>query len=387
MTKKHILRALAMVLACVMLLSVCGCSAARKARPTARANKTVATAGGMDIPYENLYYVTMTRMAELKRVYGEDVLNDPAKQEELKTFVWQNLVTRAEALIAIGQEYGLYVDEGEIAENVQTDMENILTNTFGDDRDAYIDSLNAEYLTDNYVRTYLAVEDHLPQALIEKMLQEGVIDDSDETARNLINGDDFIRVRQVLIETRNYGSAEAALARINALRQTVASKTTDAARNDAMLDAMAYSTDMDMTGQGIYFAKGEMNADYEQVAFSLPLYGVSEVMEADNGYCFIMRLPKDAAHIEENFQSMKEKSYYLALNRMVDEKLSSMTVQATDYGNSLDLMDLPPIDADGGEAVFVVSVVVSVILVAGVIAGVVWYLLKRYKKPAKKAKK
>ncbi len=387
MAGKYILRTVSFILLCAMLLLTCGCAAARPARPSARANKTVAMAGDMEIPYENLYYVTNTRIAELKRVYGDDVLSDPAKAEELKTFVWQNLVTRAEALIDIGADYGLRVDEGEIAESVQADMEAILENAFGGDREAYIDSLNAEYLTDNYVRTYIAVEDYLPEALVNAMLQSGVIDDSDEAARAMISGDDFIRVRQVLIQTRNYASAEEALARAESLQKKVAAKTTDEERNHAMLDAMAYSTDLDMTGQGTYFARGEMDADYEAVAFSLPLYGVSEVIPVNNGYCFMMRLPKDAEYMEENFQEMKEKSYYVSLNRMVDERLAAMTVEATDYGSSLDLLDLPSIDADGGEAIFVVSVVVAVLMVAALVACVIWYLLRRFKKSAPRAKK
>ena len=63
------------------------------------------------------------RIAELKRVYGEDALNDPARQAELKEFVWKNLLTVSDALIDLAREYDLYVDEGEIAENVQEEKE------------------------------------------------------------------------------------------------------------------------------------------------------------------------------------------------------------------------------------------------------------------------
>lgn len=387
MTKKYILRVVAMLLLCAMLFLMCGCSAARRVRPSSRANKTVATAGELEIPYENLYYVTMTRIAELKRVYGEDVLNDPARQAELKDFVWKNLVTASDALIDLAGEYGLYVDKGEIAESVQEDMETILENDFEGERDAYIDWLNEKYMTDHYLRTYLAVEEYLPRALVRQLLEDGVIDDSDETAWALLRGDDFIRVRQVLIETRNYESAEAALERAESLRAKVAEKTTDAERNDEMLNAMAYSTDLDMTGDGVYFAKGEMNVDYENAAFSLPLYGVSEVLTVDGGYCFIMRLPKDEAYMTENFQTMKEQVYYVTLNQMVDQRLSSMIPEATSYGNSLDLLNLPSVDADGGEAIFAISVTASVLMVAGLVGCVVWYLMKHYRKGMSRSKK
>ena len=54
MTKKYILRGLLCLLLCAAMLFIGGCSAARTARPTPRANKAVAVAGDTEIPYENL---------------------------------------------------------------------------------------------------------------------------------------------------------------------------------------------------------------------------------------------------------------------------------------------------------------------------------------------
>ena len=329
MTKKYILRAVALVLVCVMLASLGGCSAARRVRAGSRAEKTVAVADEMEIPYENLYYIAMTRIAELERVYGKDVMKDPARQEELKQFVWENLLTRSDVLIEMAKEYDLFVDRGEIGDNVQTDMETILENDFGGDRGEYVDWLNEVFMTDHYLRTYLAVEEYLPEALVKAMLEAGDIDDSDERARDFLASDSFFRVRQVLIETRNYGSAEEALAKAEALRAKVASKTTDTERNSEMLKAMAFSTDLDTTGNGLYFAKGEMNAAYEQAVIDLPFCGVSEVMEVTGGYCFVMRLRKDEAYMQENFQTLKEKTY----NYLID-----LGVAESDLNNLIEIM-------------------------------------------------
>ncbi|MBQ8356410.1 MAG: peptidylprolyl isomerase [Clostridia bacterium] len=388
MLTKKLLRVSAMLLAAVMLLSLVGCSASREVRSGAGAKKIVATAGNIEIPYENLYYITMTRIAELKRVYGDDALNSPEQQEALKAFVREQLLTRSEALISIGLDYGISTDEGDVGDSVQERMDDILEQSFDNDRDAYVDSLNAEYLTDRYVRTYLAVEDYLPQAIVNEMLLRGEIDDSDEAATNLINGDAFLRTVHVFISRDNGKSDEENRANAAAVRAEVAAKSTDSERYDAMRNAVGgkYNNDFgDVLGNGYYFTYGETETAYETAAFALSEYGVSEVVETSDGYYIIMRLPKDATYIKENFQALKEQSYYVTLNRKVEERLSSMTLEMTKYGNSLDLMDLPKIDADGGEAMFVISIVVAAVLGAGAIVAVVYFLSKKRGKKAKKS--
>jgi hypothetical protein len=394
MNIKTICRVLAMLLLAVMLFSLCGCAPARKLRPNARANKTVATAGELEITYDTLYYITMTRIKELKRVYGEDVLNDPAKQAELKEFVKENLFGKAEALLLLAEEYGISITSGEIGAEVQADMEEILANekTFNNDRDAYIASLNAEYLTDRYIRTYLAVEEYLPIALVQEMLERGDINDSDEAAMTLIHGADFLRTVHVFIDKHDgIFSPEEDLAHANALQAKIAAHTDPAARYGEMRLAIGgqYNKDIsDTTGNGYYFARGEMQSEYETAAFALEEYGVSPVVETADGYYIIMRMPKDAAYIEESFQLLKEKSYYVALNKMVEEKLNTVPVEMTDFGNSLDLLDLPAVDANGGEVAYVVGIVVAVALGVGIATAAVVVLIRvRGKKASAKGGK
>ena len=380
--KKTLLRVLTLLCVLTLLLSLCSCAAARTVHASSRAGRTVAKAGELDIPYENLYYLAMNRIAELKAEHGEDVLSDPARVEELKAFVWDNLFTEREALLSLAADYGLSVDSGEIAENVQTEMEQILENDFAGDRDAYIESLNASYLTDRYVRTVIAVENYLADAVLLEMIERGDIDDSDETARaRMADKDNFVRVRQVLIETRNYKDAAAALARATELRARVAAAETDSARVRAMNDAMVYSTDLDVDGNGLYFARGEMKADYEAAAFSLPLYGVSEVLAVEGGYCFLLRLPTEDTYIETNFESLKQKTYYITLNARLAHRQAELTLEKTRFGESLDLTDLPEIDADGGEVAHVLGIIGIVIGSVAVVAVAAVLIVRRRRQP------
>ena len=388
MKRSFLLRSIACLLLCCVLFMLGGCAAAREARPSRNANKVVATAGGLDIFYDELYYLAMSRIAELKEQYGEAALSDAAVMAELEGFVQDNLLTRNHALILVGKDLGIEIDEGELGDEVDERMEQILTETFEGDRAAYIESLNEAYLTDRYVRAYIATEELMASAIITELLESGKLSSDESTAMAYLKSDDVVRVYQVLIETRNYVSAEAALQKATELQARVAAKADDAARESEMRLAMQFSTYVD-DGNGLYFARGEMEPAFEKATFALPLYGVSEVLEVDGGYSFVMRLPKDEAYMEEHLDSLYQKAYSVTLNKMVDEKLAGLTLSMTEYGSALDLANLPQIDANGGETAYTVAIIGICVVLAGGVGAVLYFLLRhnagKYVKNSKKS--
>ena len=377
MKNKILLRVCALLVLVATLACLGGC-ASRTVRPSSNAEKVVATAGDMEILYDEYYYLAMTRIRQLKVEFGDDALSDPAVREKLSKFVAENLLTESHALIALGRSYGIDIEEGNIADNVQAHMEGILEDTFAGDRDAYIESLRESYLTDRYIRTFVAVENYLSVEIIKQMLQKGELDSSDEAAMQYLNGEDFIRIRQVFIESDYSGGAEKAKKKAEVLRATVAAATTDAARNDAMLEAMKESRDFTDIGDGIYFARGEMEKSFEEAAFALPLYGVSEVIEVESGYTFLMRLPKVESYLKDNLSTLKNKTYYIVLNEKLDKWLGANELKMTSFGESLDPAELEQIEPDGGEGIFTVlwiAVAVAVVLIGAWVTRVL--LLRR----------
>jgi parvulin-like peptidyl-prolyl isomerase len=349
MKKKILVRLCLVCLALVTVLSFAGCSAARTVRASSNAKKVVATAGDLEILYDEYYYLAMTRLQQLKLEYGEDAMSNPEAREKMEKFLAENLLTESHALLAIGLSLGIDISKGSIAESVDAQMEEIIAETFAGDRDAYIESLREGYLTDRYIRTFVAVENYLSVEVIKVLLENGALDDSDEAAMVFLNGDDFIRVRQVYIESAYAGGDEKARAKAEALHATVAAATTDEARNEAMLSVMSESRDFNDVGNGHYFARGEMTPDYEATVFALSIYGVSEVIEVDGGYAFVMRLPKDEQYMKDNLEELKGKTYYVVLNQMIDEWLAENPLMMTSFGESLDPAALEAIEPDGGE--------------------------------------
>ena len=267
-------------------------------------------------------------------------------------------------------------------------MEDILTETFAGDRGAYIESLREGYLTDRYIRTFVAVENYLSIEVIKELLNNGTLDDSDEAAMAFLNGDDVVRVHQVVISeiTDAKGnvvrSKEAAKEKAEALRAAFLSAATAKDRNDAFLAAMGESSDYsDTTGNGLYYARGELTKDYADMVFALPLYGASEVFEVDSGYCFLMRLPKDEQYMKDNLGDLKTKSYYVVLNQMIEKWMAENPLVMTSFGESLDPAALDVIEPDGGEGwvVAIPLIAVGVAVIAAIFVIRVFTLRARVK--------
>lgn len=377
MNRRIASRLLALALTLLLLLSFAGCATVG-ARPSANARRVVATAGEIEITYDELYYLANSRIRDLKAEHGEDALSDPAVMAELESFVRENLFARSHVLIALAEEYGISMDRGDIAAAIDARLQKVLDEDFEGDREAYIESLNEAFLTERYVRTFIAVEDFLPNEIIKAMLEKGELDDSDAAGKAFVEGEDLIRVNQVLIEQRNYVSPEAARAKAEELRAKVAAVADPAARVDAMRSAMQFSTYID-EGYGLYFARGEMTEAFESTAFSLELYGVSEVMEQNGDYYFLMRMPKEAAYMEENFEVLKQKSYFVALNTAVETRYAALTLEMTEFGEGLDLTDLDEIDAAGGELMMKLLAVGIGVAVLLVVLFVGRYFLRRHR--------
>lgn len=381
------IRIAALLLAVLCCLPFAGCgSASAKVKADRVATRVVATAGGVDIYYDELYYLAMNRIRERREELGEGALESAGEREALAAFVRENLMSKTHALISVGYDYGIDLTKGDIADEVQSEMDDILKNTFGDDRKAYIRSLNGDYLTDRYVRQYIGAEEFLATEIILAMLEKGEIDDSEETANRVIRSDDMIRTVQVFLDKSDAANTRELAESIHA---EIAAAENDDARYDAMRRAIAgkYNDDFADVGNGYYFLRGEMDTAYEKAAFKLANYEVSGVVETEDGYYIIMRLPKSEEYLTSHYQELKEKSYIVQLNQKVDERFAGMHLEMTKFGASLDVCSLPSLDAGGRDGTPVWLIVVISVAGVALVGGVVYLIRKKTGKGAAKKKK
>ena len=382
---KKLIRTVTLLLAlCLLAVSLVSCTAST-VYASPRASRAVAKVGDVEILYEELYFMAMNYVAELKEQHGEGALASEALRAELESFVWDSFLCRENALISLGYEYGINVYKGDISATVQQSIETMIEENFGGDRDAYVKVLAAQYMTDHYLRRYYAVEEELANAIVLEMLYRGELQADDATVLATIKGDSFVRTVHVFIDknSKSY-TAEQHLAHAHEVQAMIAAATTEEARFNAMNAAIGgkYNNDFgDTLGNGYYFTHGEMDVAYENAAFALEKdFDVSDVVETEEGYFIIMRLPKDDDYINENFEILKSKTYYVHLNDKVDQKLAAMTLTKTKFGESLDLTNLPEIDPDGGNTLLVISAVAAAAVAVAVA------LLVIFRSRGKKAK-
>lgn len=384
-----ILRLLALCLAALTALSLAGCSAARRPHASLRAARTVATAGDVEIRYDEVYFLAKNYVADRRAAFGADVMQSEAEQAALRAFVEQNLVTRGAALRAVAADYDISADRGDVGDAVQAYMEDLIETEFGGDRNAYIAALDEGFLTDHYFRTDVATENYLATAVVKAMIERGEIDTTDAAFRARLENGDFVRTIQVFLSKSN-GKTEAqnhnAAARIVSEVRTAGDET---ARYEAMRAAVGgpYNNDYADTGDGYYFARGEMDEKYEEAAFALALYDVSDVLETENGYYVLMRLPLDDAYVEKNLQTLKEQSYFIPLNAKVEARLAGMSFSWTKTGAALDLSDLPPIRANGGAWLTALPWIAGGLLLAGAVSAVIVVRRKKRGKASARKKK
>ncbi len=389
MKKRIITRALCALLVLLTLVCFVGCSgAALHASP--KASKTVAKAGNVDIRYDELYYLAKNRQAELD---GMSLALDV--ETELTRFVWDNLLTRSHALISVAEDYGISCDKGRVAENVQAQIDDLIANEnlFAGDREAYIASLDESFMTEAYLRTYIAVENYLATEVVLAMIERGELDDSDEAALAIIrNRNEFIRTVHVYI-AKNNGVYSESRNRLNAenIAARLAAISNGGDRYAEMRDAIKnYDNDKkDTTGDGFYFARGEMEKSYEDAAFALVNdFDASGVVETQEGFYIIMRMPLDEAYVNRNLEALKSSIYFSKLNAMVDDRYAEMkaNLELTRFGEKLDLTALPEIRAAGGETLRTTVIVGSIVLGVGA-AVAVGVVIWRKKRPAAKGKR
>ncbi len=359
----------------VLTLALVACGASRPVRASSRAGRVVAKVGDVKILYEELYYITMNYIEELKLTYGENALESEAVRAELESFVWGKLISEETALMSLGKTYGLDLYKGEISDYVSEDIATIIAGEFNGDRAAYIESLAEQYMTEHYVRKSFGAK-YLASEI--KLICTRTLNVADATVLADVEKGEFVCIRQVLIKEESDAAAKAKAERIRAELVAITDVTE---RCKAMNRAIGSADNKDFgdtLGYGYYYPRGYLAPAYEEVAFNLDMYGVGSVIKADEGYAVIMRMPIDMDYVEQNLYNLKDTYNLLEYNRLVTEKYESLTVEKTRFGARLDLTDLPPIDVDGGStAITVACIAGGSVLVLSAVLGVIYRGVRR----------
>lgn len=308
-------------------------------------NKVVALCNGFEIPYEELRFLTTLYKGEMEYEYGEGIWDDPTTAEqyraELERRVWENI---PENYVILSTCRHLGIDT-----NSKT-MKNYVNEYVQETKDAlggnkeYKEFLAEQGMSESHFRFQMGIS-YLESVVYYTLNDNGIYAYTQENIGDFIDhvmeSDEYVRTIHVYIENKAGETLEDRLARAQAITDHLRTITDDKERLSSMHSYIGSKDNDDLYSvslDGSYFTRGEMDQPYEDAAFDLELYGVSDPVESSGGVFVMMRLPLEEDYVTRNCGHMLEYWQAVKMGIYMDQFRESCTVDLTEYGKSIDLV-------------------------------------------------
>ena len=320
---------------------------AEKYRRYAAERKTVATCNGYDIPYEELYFVTMLYKDEMEDTYGKGIWDDPATAEkyraELEALVADNL-NENYVILSACRNLGIKTEGADIDKYVDAEMKK-LRDACSSDKE-FEAMLADNWMTEHYMRFSLGVN-YLESALYYTLLDYDMLAYTVSNMADFRNyvetSGDFVRTIHVYIENVEGEDPAENLAKAQEISDALQSVEEPSKRRELMSEYIGSAVNDDLfsvTGDGYYFTRNEMDERYEEAAFGLAMGEVSEPVVCKGGNFVIMRLYPDAKYIQDNATTLLNNYHGVAVGLYEDQFRADCKVVFNEYGQSIDLVAL-----------------------------------------------
>lgn len=308
--------------AALMLLPLAACSKIPKS--TKEEKETVLTIDEYEVPYEQLRYFVRNYMDS--RSGGDaDYWTEErvaAAQEEIFEKSIDALKDQY-AILSLCKQYGIERDDGAITELAESTMDSYVAAY--EDEAAYVADLEANHLT-HAAYTFFTTVELCREELYYAMLEAGDLEQDTDMLHDLIYGDEFIRVKQILIQNDAGESAEENLARAEEARQ----RALDGEDFDDLVREYGEDLYMFMNTDGYYICRGVWYTEFEEAAFSLSVGEISPVIETSAGYSVLMRCEKETSFLDKNFDDLCADYRDAQFSLTIEERAAAMKATERD---------------------------------------------------------
>ena len=283
--------------------------------------------GGHTVTFDLYRYFYLNYRDELIYDYTTDGKTDTKALDRAIRERIEDAVTGLYGSVSLAADYGMTVSDGDVKaaanEYVKAVKEYYKTDA------AYKKELENNHMTEKVFEFLMSV-DSLEDKLFTVLVSDGgKIEDNDEKLMQKFLTGDFVRAKQIFIENDEGEDIEA--------NRALANEALAAYRDGESLNTLIgrYSEDFSMPADGYYFTYLEMIEEFERAAFALQDGEVSEVVESDEGFHIIFRLPKDDAYLQENFSDLKSQYQTSAFYKMIDERSAALRATETEFARGL----------------------------------------------------
>ncbi len=313
--------------------------------------RVVGECAGYEVYYDELRYLTLLYRDELEAKYGAyDSLSDGVKAEyerELEEIVFSEIKNNY-AVLALCEQYGIDTNSSEARKHVKESLED-LVDEIGS-REDYKVWLAENNLTDAFLRFIYKV-DYLEGELLEELTRSGEV--VEFTPANLDNFVKFVMEEEIYAKVIHvyyprehflYSDRGTSMTvEVNAALEELTAAKTDKERYSVMktlIGKAPFEQGYSVEGMGSYITYGQMHKDYERAAFSLGDYGISNVIELEEGCYIIMRLPKDRDEVARKAYELVEYYRYAVLKQLKDAKHDSIVFNGNEYLDGTELVNI-----------------------------------------------
>lgn len=320
-------RILTASLASALLMSVTGCGKEEKILESSKEEQAVVmTIDGYDVPMELYRYVALNYKQQFEEGQSSDMWlgeEGQAKLAELNESVDKSLI-KLYTTLSLCRDYEIDAESAFVKDSVNTSM-SIIYETYENNYEAYVDYLRDYNMNDSVYRFFIR-NDILSEELVESMIRKGEIPVDDETLGVIFTGDDFIRIKQILIPSDNGKTAEENYQTAEKIYKKVQ------AGEDFDTLIKEYGGDLFMFNNpdGYYMCKGTYHQAFEDAAFSLAVGETSDIIETDAGYSILKRYEKESAYIDNHFDDLAQSYIDSRYNLALEEREADLTVSYTD---------------------------------------------------------
>lgn len=309
-------RGAALLCAVSMLFSAAACQ--RIPRSTREETAAVLTIDEFSVPYEQLRYVVRNYMDG----YGDAAFWTEETAAQLSETILENSFDTLKtqyAILSLAKQYGIERTDDAITELVNSQMDAVIAE-YGDTA-AYTDALAAAHMTDSVYRFFLSVN-ACSEELYYAMLDAGDLETDEAVIEEKIRGEEFVRVKQILIEN----DAGEDPAENRALAESLRDRAAAGENFDTLVNEYGEDLYMFQNTDGYYICRGVWYRNFEDTAFALQVGEVSDVIETEAGFSILLRCEKEDTYIQKNLSALCEDYRDACFSLKIEERAEKLTV-------------------------------------------------------------
>ncbi len=333
----------------VVMIFVFDLGPVREIKSTDEEAAAVGEIAGHEIRYEELRYITLLCRDELDRELGEysslDANGKLRYRQELESMVLSKLKSNY-IILSLCEKYGVDTDSKNARKYVKNSIEDLVDEVGG--KKEYKAWLAENNLTDALLRLTYKTE-YLENALLEELTERGdeIIyseNNLDDFVEFIMEDESYIKVIHAFYPKENkYVEGWDAEARATEAMTRLLAAEDDASRFSMMnseIGKAPFVAGYSVTGTDYYITHGQMHEKYEEIAYGIDEYSVGSLLELEEGYYIIMRVPKLREEAAPRAYEFIDYYRYAVLKSIEEKQAENISFSGNEYFKSLKLIEI-----------------------------------------------